>query len=168
MRGWGAKIIWGALIVIFVVGAFAGFGRMSSGGGRGSTASGGAPSVVARVNGEKILRDQFNQVVAWQLRNASMFGGGESVTSFISTKEQALEQLIDSSVKLQASKRERIRVRGRDIDDEVEKMATDALRNAQMQTSSPKLFEREIRKKFGYVRGTGRNRRVWIHTCLFQ
>lgn len=149
MRGWGAKFIWGVLVFIFVVGAFAGFGRLSSGSGRRSSASGGAPNVVARVNGEKIFRDQFNQVVAWQLRNASMMGGGESVTSFISTKEQALEQLIDSSVKLQASKRERIRVRGRDIDDEVEKMATEALRNAQMQASSPKFFEREIRKKFG-------------------
>lgn len=150
MRGWFAKILWGFLIVVFFFGAFMSFGRGGSGpaGGRGEAGT-TAPAVVVRVNGEKVERAQFNSVLGQQLQYAQYFGGGDTVSKMEQTKQQALDQVVDRVAQLQASKRERIHVRGREVDEKIEDYVKQEVQQAQMKLNSPKLFDRQIRKEFG-------------------
>ncbi|NCO32280.1 MAG: hypothetical protein AUJ92_06870 [Armatimonadetes bacterium CG2_30_59_28] len=147
MRGWFAKVLWGGLVVIFFGGVFVGFGRM------GSNSSGSvevAPDVVARVSKDAIRRAEFNAALGQQLEMAKYFGGS-SVTTVEQTKQRALDQIVDQTLKFQAAKREKVRIRGREVDEKIGEYVQQEYDQAKSQASSPKLFEREIRKKHGSV-----------------
>jgi len=148
MRGWLAKLLWAGLVVIFFAGIFVSFGRVGSGGTRGATRT--PPRVVAKVNDQDVSRDEFNAVLGQELQMAKYFGGS-SVTTIEQTKQRALDQVIDQVLKLQASKREKVRVRGREVDEKIEEYVDQEYDRMQAQATSPKLFEREVRNKYGSV-----------------
>lgn len=117
-----AEIIFGLIIVIFVVGAYYTFGG-PAGGSDPSRQQGRVTGVVATVNGEKISRAVYEA----NLNMRQQYGGESDPTQERWTKVGLLDALTDSILKQQAVKRERIKVSSADINKKIEEKAAQQL-----------------------------------------
>lgn len=146
-----AEIIFGLIIIIFVVGAYYTFG--GPGGGSGAAQQQGRVSgVVAVVNGEKISRAVYEA----NLNMRQQFGGESDPTQERWTKVGLLDALTDSILKQQAVRRERIKVSSADINKKIDEKVTQQIaarfpdekakfRYLKKQGLTPEQLEKQVR-----------------------
>lgn len=110
-------IVFGLLVIIFIIGAFWSFGSPGQGGGGTMNQQGKGPgTVVGKVGGQAITKGQVDMVLE---RQSAMFGGPVPLAMLASQRLQAFEQIADQILLLQAAKREGIRVTRADLNKEI-------------------------------------------------
>jgi parvulin-like peptidyl-prolyl isomerase len=89
------------ILLIFIVGIFFFYGAYRIGPGREAQSSGGAPAVLATVDGKPVTRDMFDRMY---VRYSRMSPFGQSIQSIEVIRSMVLEEAIGSILLAQAAK----------------------------------------------------------------
>lgn len=149
MRQKGLRMIfWGAMLVVFLISCFLGYGSLS-GRRRGMVRSRDLPpAVVAKVGRKKITREDYNKLVEQQFESYSRFGPLQLSTQ-TPMKKNVLDAMIDRIVKRAACRKARLRVSGREVDDKIDNLVDQQLQSMRMQAGSARRFALQVKRKFG-------------------
>ncbi len=147
------KVVIGGVVVSFIVTIFYGWGVRSTGPG------GGAPGVVATVNGERIRYDQFRDLYEQRVRSLrEQFGGklDDEVLQRLNVRGQVLNQLVANRLIVQEARRLGLQVGDEEVREQVMAFPAFAaqgrfsrdqyLRVLQANTLTPAKFEESIRE----------------------
>jgi len=146
MRQKGLRtIVWGGLLLIFLVSCFLGYGSLMGG---SSTRVQLAPGVVAKVGRKKIVREEYNDLLQRQMENYSRYGGVR-FSNEESIKKSVLDNMVDRILKERACRDERIKVRSGEVDDKIENMMDQQIESLKMQAGSARRFALQVKKKYG-------------------
>lgn len=151
-----AEAIFYLIIIIFVAGAYYTFGGPGKGGGGTSTGTvHSGPSVIARVNGEKISRQLYQANVD---QRAHSMSDQMDLTQERYLRSGVLSSLIDAVLMRQAAKKEGIKVSSADLKKETDKQVQqvisqrfpedkDWVRYVRKQNKSPEQVKAELAKE---------------------
>jgi parvulin-like peptidyl-prolyl isomerase len=110
-------VVFGLLVIIFIIGAFWSFGNPGRGAGGTASQHGKGPgTVVGKVGGQPVTKGQIDMTVEQQ---GSMFGGPIPIAMQASTRLDAFNQIANQILLLQAAKREGVGVSRADMDKEI-------------------------------------------------
>ena len=106
------------------------------------------PIVVARVNGEVIGQDLFEQAVANQMRVFEQTRGMVRPTDLEEVRYQALNRLVNTRLLLQAARDQRVRVERREVDRRLQEIedAFPSEREFRRELERSRLTERDLRQ----------------------
>lgn len=111
-------VIWIATIALIIGGVFMGLGSYFSSRNMPAMPQNPADEVIARVNGDPISRQEYNQALDQYQQQMSMFGGGNNMAGPLASGElhsEALDQTIRGVLELQIAKKRGLSVTDSDI-----------------------------------------------------
>lgn len=141
------KLIWGALIVVFVASCFYGYGAYNSGSRGRADATPDSPAVI--VNGETISNQVLEQAFQKALDQAKRDPNGFNIMMYELTRRNVMDQLVDNVLFLQEAKRRKIEVNGGDVDKEIDRMVSSQMDQMRMgpdgKRMSDKVFDEQLK-----------------------
>jgi tetratricopeptide (TPR) repeat protein len=133
--------IWLGITLIFVLGMFSGFSWVER-----QVRGLNLPRTIARVNGEEIPRQQYEQA----LIRLTQFGSHRlSPQDWAFFKEQIFRELVDNELLRQEAYRRRLRVTRADINKRVDELVQLQLVSAKQQYERDKDFRDFVRRQYG-------------------
>lgn len=141
--------IWGSVFVIFVVGTFSSFSYIER-----RILGVELPSTIARVNGVKISRATFEQMLGQQIQRERL-----SISEWTQKKKEVLEQLIDAELQKQIAQELGVRVTRSDFNKWLDDIVQWQLVSARQEFERDKATRDFIRKRYGSLEGLARELR---------
>ena len=133
--------IWLGITLIFVLGMFSGFSWVER-----QVRGLNLPRTIARVNGEEIPRQQYEQA----LIRLTQFGSHRlSPQDWAFFKEQIFRELVDNELLRQEAYRRRLRVTRADINKRIDELVQLQLVSAKQQYERDKDFRDFVRRQYG-------------------
>jgi tetratricopeptide (TPR) repeat protein len=133
--------IWLGITIIFVLGMFSGFSWVER-----QVRGLNLPRTIARVNGEEIPRQQYEQA----LIRLTQFGSHRlSPQDWAFFKEQIFRELVDNELLRQEAYRRRLRVTRADINKRIDELVQLQLVSAKQQYERDKDFRDFVRRQYG-------------------
>jgi parvulin-like peptidyl-prolyl isomerase/Tfp pilus assembly protein PilF len=133
--------IWLGITLIFVIGMFSGFSWVER-----QVRGLNLPRAIARVNGEEIPRQQYEQA----LIRLTQFGSTRlSPQDWAFFKEQISRELVDNELLRQEAYRRRLRVTRADINKRIDELVQLQLVSAKQQYERDKEFRDFVRRQYG-------------------
>ncbi|MCS7186773.1 MAG: peptidylprolyl isomerase [Armatimonadota bacterium] len=136
--------IWLSITFIFVLGMFSGFTWVER-----QIREADLPRAIAQVNGEKISRQQYEDV----LRRVAQLGQRLSAQDWSFYKEHVFHELVDAELLRQEAYRRGIRVTRADINKRIDEILQIQLVSARQQYEQNKEFRDFVRKQYGSLDG---------------
>ncbi|MFA4028964.1 MAG: hypothetical protein GDYSWBUE_001539 [Candidatus Fervidibacterota bacterium] len=131
--------LWLSIFFIFLIGTFVSFGTI-----RRAPLRPTPPSIVAKVNGWKIMRNDFDE----RLRN-ELSGGAHDVRTWVAIKYSVLDRVIDEILLRQAARKYRVRVSRRDIHKRIDEIVNERIAAQRREFRTLKEFTDWVRNNFG-------------------
>ncbi|MCS7253630.1 MAG: peptidylprolyl isomerase [Armatimonadota bacterium] len=131
--------LWLSIFFIFLIGTFVSFGTI-----RRAPLRPTPPSIVVKVNGWKIMRNDFDE----RLRN-ELAGGSHDVRTWVSMKYSVLDRVIDEILLRQAARKHRIRVSRSDIHKRIDEIIEERIAAQRREFRTLKEFMDWVRDNFG-------------------
>jgi len=133
--------IWLGITLIFIIGMFSGFSWVER-----QVRGLNLPKAIARVNGEEIPRQQYEQA----LIRLTQFGSHRlSPQDWAFFKEQIFHELVDNELLRQEAYRRRLRVTRADINKRIDELVQLQLVSARQQYERDKDFRDFVRRQYG-------------------
>jgi len=133
--------IWLGITLIFIIGMFSGFSWVER-----QVRGLNLPRAIARVNGEEIPRQQYEQA----LIRLTQFGSHRlSPQDWAFFKEQIFHELVDNKLLRQEAYRRRLRVTRADINKRIDEIVQLQLVSAKQQYERDKDFRDFVRRQYG-------------------
>jgi parvulin-like peptidyl-prolyl isomerase len=133
--------IWLGITLIFVIGMFSGFSWVER-----QVRGLNLPRAIARVNGEEIPRQQYEQALICLTQFGSTRLSPQDWTFF---KEQIFRELVDNELLRQEAYRRRLRVTRADINKRIDELVQLQLVSAKQQYERDKEFRDFVRRQYG-------------------
>jgi foldase protein PrsA len=149
MRKWFAKrfkILMGTIAVAFFISCFYFYGSTLY--IRRKTPQEEKTGIIAEVNGEKIKKEEFEDMFSRFLSNYEReFETRVKGIDVERMKADFLENLIDNTLKIQLARKEKIKVKKRDVENQINKIAEEILKREESKFSSKEEFEKRLKEK---------------------
>lgn len=133
--------LWLTIFFIFLIGTFVSFGTV-----RRAPARPTPPSIVAKINGWKITRREFEERIRSELPS-----GSHDVRTWVAMKYSILDRMVDEILLRQAARKNRIKVSRGEIHSRIDRIIDKQMDEQRRKFNTLKEFRDWIRGNFGSI-----------------